>query len=119
MDEGQQQSDIPIVTIEEFGRLKLVTATVVEAAPHPNADRLTVLTIDVGNGRRKQIVAGIRAHYPAEALAGKTIIVVDNLQPTTLRGVRSEGMLLAVRLPNGDLSLLTTDKGAPPGLAVS
>src|SRR5438067_1914966 len=67
----------------------------------------------------KQIVSGIRQFYTAEQMVGKTIIVVNNLLPSNLRGETSYGMLLAVRLPDGTLRLVTTDGPAPSGLAVS
>ena len=66
-----------------------------EVKDHPNADKLYVLTIDLGD-KEKQIVAGIKAAYQKEDLVGKQIIVVDNLEPAVLRGVESQAMLLAV-----------------------
>ena len=83
-----------MITIEQFGALELRVATVRSAEPHPNADRLLVLRVDLG-GEERQLVAGIRAHYTPEELVGKQIVVVTNLQPATLRGVESQGMLLA------------------------
>ena len=64
------------------------------AEPHPNADRLLVLRVDVG-GEERQIVAGIRAHYDPATLVGRQVVVVANLEPATLRGVESQGMVLA------------------------
>ena len=83
-----------MVTIEEFGKLDIRIAKVLEARPHPNADKLMLLMIDVGD-QQKQIVAGIRGHYEPDALVGTQIVVVNNLEPAMLRGERSEGMLLA------------------------
>jgi len=83
-----------MITIEEFGKVELRVATIKAAEPHPNADRLFVLKIDLGTEER-QLVAGIRAYYKPEELIGKQIVVVANLQPATLRGVESQGMLLA------------------------
>ena len=82
------------ITIDEFGKVELRVATIKAAEPHPKADRLLVLKIDLGTEER-QLVAGIRAHYTPEELIGKQIVVVANLQPATLRGVESQGMLLA------------------------
>lgn len=65
-----------------------------EGVEHPNADRLYVITVDLGD-KTKQIVAGIRAAYQKEDLIGKQVVVVDNLEPAILRGVESQGMLLA------------------------
>lgn len=83
-----------MITIEEFAKVELRVATIKAAEPHPNADRLLVLKIDLGTEER-QLVAGIRVHYTPEELIGKQIVVVANLQPATLRGVESQGMLLA------------------------
>lgn len=83
-----------MITIEEFAKVELRVATIKTVEPHPNADRLLVLKIDLGDEER-QLVAGIRAHYTPEELVGKQIVVVANLQPATLRGVESQGMLLA------------------------
>jgi len=74
-------------------RLKAARITGVEQ--HPNADRLFVEQLDDGSGLERQIVSGLVGHYTAEQLEGKTIIVVDNLKPAKLRGVKSQGMLLA------------------------
>ena len=79
---------------EDFAKLELRVAKVLEARPHPNADKLMLLQIDVGDAQ-KQIVAGIRQHYTPEQLVGKRIIVVNNLAPAMLRGESSHGMLLA------------------------
>jgi methionine--tRNA ligase beta chain len=82
------------ITIDEFAKVELRVATIKAVEPHPKADRLLVLKIDLGTEER-QLVAGIRAHYTPEELIGKQIVVVANLQPAVLRGVESQGMLLA------------------------
>jgi methionyl-tRNA synthetase len=82
------------IKYEDFAKLELRVAKVVEARPHPNADKLLLLQIDVG-GETKQIVAGIRQHYTPEQLLGRLIVVVNNLEPALLRGEASQGMLLA------------------------
>jgi methionyl-tRNA synthetase len=83
-----------VITIDRFRELELKVGTVTAAEPHPNADRLVVLRVDLG-GEQRQIVAGIRAHYAPETLVGRQIVVVANLEPAKLRGVESQGMLLA------------------------
>jgi len=85
-----------MATLADFQQLDLRVATVKSAELHPNADRLLVLKIDVG-GEERQIVAGIRSAYEPSSLVGKQIIVVANLEPAMLRGVESQGMLLAAR----------------------
>jgi methionyl-tRNA synthetase len=82
------------IQYDEFAKVQLRTATVLECKAHPNADKLLVLQVDLGNERR-QICAGLRAHYQPEQLVGKQIIVVANLAPRTMRGEVSQGMLLA------------------------
>ena len=109
---------VACIGIDDFKKVRLATGEVVEARAHPQADRLLILRVKIGE-RYKQIVSGIRSHYTPEQLLGKTIVVVDNLQPAKLRGEPSEGMLLAVSLPEGGYRLLTTDGPAPSGLQVS
>ena len=105
-----------MVKYEDFEKLDLRVAEIIDAKPHPNADKLFVLDIDVG-GEKRQIVAGIRSAYKAEELKGKKIIVVANLEPAKLRGVESQGMLLAAGKDN-ELVLLTIDKSVPSGSQV-
>src|ERR1043166_8537173 len=84
----------PIINYDDFAKLELRVATIAECKPHPNADKLLILQIDLG-GERRQICAGLRQHYTPEQLVGKQIIVVANLAPRTMRGEVSQGMLLA------------------------
>lgn len=83
-----------MASYEDFQKLELKVAEIESVTPHPNADRLYVLGLRVGEAR-KQIVAGIRAHYNEEELKGKKIVIIDNLDPAVIRGVESQGMLLA------------------------
>ncbi|MBU1863788.1 MAG: methionine--tRNA ligase subunit beta [Candidatus Omnitrophica bacterium] len=83
-----------MVSLHDVMKLDLRIAEITAAEYHPNADKLIVLQITVGDEKR-QIVAGIRKHYTPEELVGKKIIVIANLEPVTLRGVESQGMLLA------------------------
>jgi methionyl-tRNA synthetase len=107
----------PTVTIEDFKKLDLRVAKVIEARPHPNADKLMLLKVDVGD-TQKQIVAGIRAWYAAEALIGRYVVVVNNLQPALLRGEESNGMLLAATC--GDqVIFLTPERDGLAGAKVS
>jgi methionine--tRNA ligase beta chain len=106
-----------MATLAEFQQLELRVATVKSAELHPNADRLLVLTIDVG-GEDRQIVAGIRKSYEPAALVGKQVVVVANLEPAKLRGVESQGMLLAAH--DGDrVVVVTIDAAVAAGSKVS
>lgn len=104
------------ISVERFAEVELRTAVVKEAARVEGTDRLLKLIIDLGPEER-QIVAGIGAQYEPETLVGRTIVVVANLKPATIRGVVSNGMLLAASY-DGSLALLTTDRPIPPGVRV-
>lgn len=104
------------VTYDEFKRLDLRVARILEVSPHPNADKLYLLKIDLGNNQR-QIVAGIRNAYTPEELVGKQIAVITNLEPAVIRGVESEGMLLAATDENG-VVILTPQKEVKAGSVI-
>ncbi len=104
------------ISIQDFSEIDLRVAEIKAVEEHPNADKLLVLKIDSGDGE-KQLVAGIKNHYSAEELIGRKIIVVNNLAPAVLRGVESQGMLLAAR-DDDKVVLLTTEKDVGPGSRV-
>jgi methionyl-tRNA synthetase len=105
-----------MITIEQFQQVELRVATVKTAEPHPNADRLLVLTVDLGTEER-QIVAGIRAYYDPANLVGTQVVVVANLEPAKLRGVESQGMLLAASA-EGALAVVRPAAPMPAGAVV-
>src|SRR6478672_4997661 len=105
------------ISIDDFRKIELKVATIKAAEPHPNADKLLVLQIDLG-GEQRQICAGIRNHYSPEELIGKQIVVVANLATAKLRGLESQGMLLAAS-DEGRVILLTPEKAVEPGSKVS
>lgn len=109
----------PLETIkyEDFAKIDLRVAKVLDARPHPNADKLMLLQIQVGEVE-KQIVAGIRSHYTPEQLVGRRIIVVNNLEPAMLRGETSNGMLLAASSGDKVVLLQPDDAEAIPGSRV-
>ena len=84
-----------LVSIDDFRKLALRVGVVTAVQDHPNADRLLVLTVDIGESAPRQLVAGIKGSYQAADLVGKHVVVVANLKPATLRGVESQGMVLA------------------------
>jgi methionine--tRNA ligase beta chain len=106
-----------MISIEDFRKVELRIATVTRAEPHPNADRLLVLHVDVG-GEARQICAGIRNHYTPDELIGKQIVVVTNLETAKLRGLESQGMLLAAS-DEGRVVILTPEKSVQSGVKVS
>jgi methionyl-tRNA synthetase len=97
-----------MVTSEEFKKLELKVAKIKEVQDHPHADKLYVITIDLGE-KTKQIVAGIKNYYKKEDLIGRQIVVVDNLEPTMLRQVESQAMLLAAQDEKG-IAIVTLDR---------
>jgi len=105
-----------VITIDDFQKVELRVGTILSAAPHPNADRLLVLQVRVGEEDR-QIVAGIRAHYEPASLVGRQIVVVTNLEPAKLRGVESQGMLLAASA-DGRLAFVTPERPVASGATV-
>jgi len=101
-----------MITYDEFSKLDLRVAEIIEAKEVEGADKLLQLTIDVGE--KKQIVAGIKTAYSPEDLVGKQIIVINNLEPAKIRGVESNGMLLAAS-DEEEIVLLTVDKPVKNG----
>lgn len=82
------------ISREEFKKLELHVGTIREVDEHPNADKLYVLKVDIGEEVR-QLVAALKGHYEEDELVGKKVVVLTNLKPIELRGVKSNGMVLA------------------------
>ena len=106
-----------MISIDDFRKVELRVATIKSAAPHPNADKLMVLQIDLGVEQR-QICAGIRNHYAPDELIGKQIVVVANLETAKLRGLESQGMLLAAS-DEGRVIILTPERSVLAGAKIS
>lgn len=105
------------ISIDEFAKVQLKVARVLEAEPVEGSDKLLKLQVVIGSERR-QIVAGIRANYDPVDLIGRQVVVVANLKPAKLRGVESQGMLLAAVDENNGAILLQPEKEAPEGAKV-
>ena len=111
----------PVITYDDFARLDLRVARILEVSDHPNADRLLCLKIDLG-GEQRQIIAGLKGYCSPESLLGREIIIVANLAPRKMRGLESQGMLLAASYGDGDernVVVLTPSSEVPPGSEVS
>ena len=106
-----------MINIDEFRKIELRVGVVKSAEAHPNADKLLILKVDLG-AEERQIVAGIRAHYQPEELVGRQVIVVANLETATLRGIESQGMVLAAS-DEGRIVILTPEKIVNVGAKVS
>lgn len=112
------QEVVEEITIDDFAKVQLKVAKVVNCENHPKADKLLVLTLQIGDETR-QVVSGIRKWYEAEDLIGKKVVVVTNLKPVKLRGIESKGMILAAEDKDGNLSLLTTLADLVDGASIS
>jgi methionyl-tRNA synthetase len=114
----QQQAskkEVNKITIADFQKVELKVGTIKKVEKIEGADKLLKLIVDIGEER--QLVAGIAKYYKPEELLGKQVIVVANLEPATLKGVQSDGMLLAAEV-NGEPILLTTDKKTKNGAKI-
>ena len=108
-----------IINYDDFAKLELRVATVLECKPHENADKLLVLQIDLG-GEKRQICAGLRQFYQPENLVGKQIVVVANLAPRQMRGEVSQGMLLAAtEAATGKVIVISPSEPTAAGSKVS
>jgi methionyl-tRNA synthetase len=105
------------ITIDDFMKVKLRVARVLDAAPVPDSDKLMRLDLVVGDEKR-QVLAGIAQQYSAEDLIGRQVVVVVNLKPRKMRGLESQGMILAADADDGGAILLMPDKEAPEGTSV-
>ena len=112
----------PTITYDDFCKLELRVATVLSCEPHPNADKLIVLRVSLGDEER-QILAGLRQFVEPETMVGKQIVVVTNLEPRKMRGLESQGMLLAASALEGeelkDVVFLSPSREVPAGAPVS
>ena len=106
------------VEFEDFARLDLRVGRVVSAEPHPDADRLLVVKLDIAEDEPRQVVAGIAEFFKPEELIGKQVTMVANLKPRKLRGLMSQGMILAVKQDDG-MGLLTPTRDVNNGSKVS
>lgn len=105
------------VAIDDFAKLELRVARVTACEPHPKADKLLVLTVALGPETRT-IVSGIREHYAPADLIGRQVVVVANLKPVKLRGIESQGMILAAEDAAGGLALVIPERELPDGTEV-
>ena len=113
----EEAKESELITIDDFAKVELKVGKILECEPHPKADRLLVFKIDIGDEVRT-IVSGIRKYYSEKDLIGKKVIVVTNLKPVNLRGVESNGMILAAS-DDENLSVLTVLNDVKEGSKVS
>ena len=107
------------ISIDDFSRVEIRVGRIISCEPVPKTDKLMQLQVDLGEDEPRQIVAGIAKAYSPEELPGKKALFVVNLQPAKLRGILSNGMILAATSPDGELALTAVDKDLPPGSKIS
>ena len=115
--EAEEPEVNPLVTIDDFAKIKLVIADVVSAEKIENTDKLMKLALKIGEEERT-IISGIANVYTAEELTGRQIVLFANLQPRKMRGVLSQGMLLAASDEDGNAILLMPDKPVKSGTGI-
>lgn len=113
----EEKEDDKLITIDDFGKIDLRVAEVVKAEKHPDADKLLILQLKLGEETR-QVVSGIAKYYEPEDLIGKKVVMVYNLQPVKLRGVDSYGMILAAQ-KGKKLTLVSTLDDLASGAKIS
>lgn len=107
----------PEITFEEFEKMQFAVGEIIKCEPVPKSKKLLCSQVKIGK-EVKQIVPGIRAHYTAEEMVGKKVMVLVNLKPAKLAGVLSEGMLLCAEDAEGNLALVTPEKNMPAGAEI-
>ena len=106
-----------VISIDDFAKVNLVVAKILECEPVPKSDKLLRLIVDCG-GAPRQVVSGIAAWYTPADLIGRSVVLVENLKPVKLRGVDSNGMILAADAADNDVRVLFVDGTIPPGSKV-
>ncbi|MEK7463710.1 MAG: hypothetical protein AAB610_01140 [Patescibacteria group bacterium] len=105
-----------MISYEDFAKVEIRAGKVLSAEKIPDTDKLLKLSVDFAEASPRQIVSGISAYFPDPAmLVGKTCMFVTNLEPRTIRGFESNGMLFAVSTSEGAFSLLEPNATIPPG----
>ena len=113
-----QTEEVDYIEFEDFMKVEMKTGTILSVENHPNADKLYVVTIEDGPESTRTVCAGLKSYYSVEDLVGKSVVFVANLKPRKLRGIMSEGMMLAAEDSEGNVTLLTTDGDIVPGSGV-
>ena len=118
-ESSEPQTGTAGIDIDDFARMDLRVAEVVAATAVPKTDKLLELTLSLGDGDRRTVVSGIAGSYRPEDLVGRQVVVIANLKPAKLRGIVSQGMILAAEDGQGGLALVGADRQLPAGARVS
>lgn len=117
-EDKKKEEDVNLVSFSDFQDVNLKVAKVIEAEDIEDSNKLVKLHLELGEEKR-QVIAGIKNYYEVDELIGKKIVIVANLEPATIFGYKSNGMLLAASNDSGDMSLLTVDKDIESGSDIS
>ena len=109
---------IELISYDDFAKLDIRVGKVIAAERIPETDKLIACTIDFGEMGTRTIVSGIAQYRAPEDIVGKTLPYIVNLEPRTLKGVESQGMLLALSFGDGGFALLLPDADTPPGTKI-
>ncbi len=105
-----------MINIEEFKKVEVVVGKILSAEKVPDTDKLLKLSVDLGEEKTRQIVSGISLYFPdCNVLVGKKCMFVANLEPRMIRGIESQGMIMAVSTEDGKFSLLEPSDDIPVG----
>lgn len=105
-----------MISFDDFAKIEVRAGKILSAEKIPDTDKLLKLSVDFAEEKPRQIVSGISLYFPDPAvLVGKTCMFVTNLEPRTIKGYESNGMLFAVSTPEGAFSLLEPNSSIPPG----
>src|SRR3989338_700508 len=105
-----------MISIEDFKKIDIAVGKILSAEKVPDTDKLLKLSVDMGEAAPRQIISGISVYFPdCSVLVGKRCMLVANLEPRTIRGLESQGMILAVSTADVKFSLLEPGGDIPPG----
>ena len=107
-----------MISFQDFQKMELKVGKIVAVEDHPDADKLQIIRVDLGEDQPRTLVAGLKGHYAADELEGKLVVVVANLEPARLRWVESNGMLLAAQEGEDKVVVLTVEQPVAPGSPV-
>lgn len=114
----EEPEGVTYLKFETFMEVHLRVGKIVSVEDHPNADKLYVVKLDDGTEKERTICAGLKAFYEPEDMKDKLVVFVENLAPRPLRGITSEGMMLAADDGEGNVRLVTIDGDVSPGSTV-
>jgi len=119
VQEDQAEEQEGLISLDQFQKIDLRVAEIISAEKVPKSDKLLKIEVEIGANNKRQIVAGVAAHYQPDELIGRQVLFVANLKPVKLRGILSQGMLLAATAEDGRLALTTVDRQIPSGSRIS